>query len=115
MTRVELSPRRRSITQAAQADEFEFHLTIGFDDLAQPKEVFAGGIKYGTQMSALLSDAWVIISRSLQCGNSPQQLAKSLGRVPDPMAGEGADRPASAIGVIIETLIQEAENLRAAV
>ena len=115
MTRVELSPRRRSITQAAQADGFEFHLTIGFDDLGHPKEVFADGAKYGTQMSALLSDVCIIISRSLQCGTSPQQLAKSLGRVPDPMVGEGADRPASGIGVIIAALIQEAENLRGAV
>ena len=114
MSRIALPDRRRSLTQTAVVEGIEFTLTIGFDDMCQPKEVFADGSKYGTQMSALLSDVCVLISRSLQCGTRPEQLTKSLGRVPDPKSGEGADRPSSAIGVVIELIILEAENLRGA-
>ncbi len=114
MNRITLPDRRRSVTQYAVADGFEIKLTIGFNDAALPKEVFADGIKTGTAMSALLSDACILISRQLQTGITPEQLSKSLGRVPDPMAGKGADKPASAIGVIISVLISEADKHRSA-
>lgn len=72
-------------------------VTVGFDALGQPKEVFASGPKEGTDKAHLLADACVIISLALQHGATPEGLAKSLGTVPT-FIGNG---PASDIGRIM--------------
>lgn len=68
---------------------------------AEPKEVFANAAKSGTEMSHILADACVIISLALQFGTTPDDIAKSLGRVPELDRGKGADKPASVLGEIM--------------
>ena len=64
----------------------------GFDADGQPKEVFLVAGKAGSMLNALLADAAVAVSVSLQHGVLAGSLAKSIGRVPA-AAGAGLDRP----------------------
>lgn len=114
MKRITLPDRRRSITQAVVFENHEFTITIGFDGMCQPKEVFADAAK-GSVMSALVDDSCVAVSLLLQHGTTPEAIGKSLGRIPDPMHGPKATKAASPIGAIVEMLKcevpeSEAEN-----
>jgi hypothetical protein len=57
--------------------------TIGFDLAGHPAEVFLSGAKDGSNMSAILDDASVVISIALQHGIPARVLAKSISRAPD--------------------------------
>ncbi len=96
--------RRPNITIAAEWQGIGFSITAGYDPrTADLCEVFADTDK-GGQMQATLADACVLISIALQHGITTDQLAKSLARVPNVMAGGDATLPASPIGAILEAL-----------
>ena len=101
MTRIPLPNRRPSAT----VDVAFGTVTVGFDALGQPREVFANGPKEGSDMQATIADACVVISIALQHGVPPAALGKSLGSVPD---WNGAIRPASAIGIIVAAIAEAA-------
>lgn len=113
--RQRLATRRRQLTfdldfQAGSGGGLPLTVSIGFFDDGRPGECFITGPKSGSQMNALLHDAAILISRALQAGQTPADLARSMCRVPaapDPgltnEPGE-AERPASAIGAVLEAL-----------
>jgi hypothetical protein len=70
------------------------------------REVFlGGGEKDGTDLRAILNDTAVLISIALQYGVPLAALGASLTLTQDHY--EGAERPASIIGQVIERLIEE--------
>ena len=76
----EILPNRRpTITRTREHDGNSYHISIGFDLNAAPKEVFIRGSKAGSQMDDLLDDAGVIISLALQNGITATQLRRSTG------------------------------------
>jgi hypothetical protein len=105
--RTTLPQRRPNITRAVEWDGHAFTVTIGLDPATwQPVEVFADTAK-GGQMAATLADACVLVSIALQHGIGVEALGKSLGRVPDIWRGEGAEKPASPVGAVLEALRAE--------
>lgn len=115
MGRERLPNRRQNETVYLRHNGHEFTVTIGYDDEGEPKEVFANAAKSGTEMSHILADACVIISLALQYGTTPDDLAKSLGRVPDLDRGKGADKPASVLGEIMAIVASARSEWPAAV
>lgn len=103
MTRIPLPNRRPSATIETGFGS----VTIGYDMLGQPKEVFATGPREGSQMLHVLADSCVIISIAMQHGITPAQLGKSLGTVPIILDGEETTGPASPIGEIVAILCEE--------
>lgn len=88
----------------------EFSVCAGFYPDGSIGEVFVNGEREGSDMEAILSDAAVIASIALQHGATPAELARSLGRVPEPWRGEDAEAPASPIGAIVAALVDIAEG-----
>ena len=109
MTRERLPSRRPNETREIEHAGHRFTVTVGFDLQARPREVFADGARIGTDLGHVISDSCVVISLALQHGCPPALLPKSLGRVPDPMAGPGICRPASVLGTIA-AVIAEADR-----
>lgn len=111
MSRARLPARRPSVTRevvwAREGGMIGFTATVGFNPVTgRAAEVFAGG-KTGTDMGHLLADACVLVSLALQHGAEPRALARSLLKVPLTVwGGDEVCAPASAIGVIVETLIE---------
>ncbi len=99
--RQQLPNRRPNITVEAEWQGHTFTATVGFDLDAKPREVFADMSKAGSAMSAVLSDACVIVSIALQHGISPEELRKSIGRLP---GWDGKDAPASPVGALVDVL-----------
>jgi hypothetical protein len=107
VTRTTLPQRRPNLTRACEWSGHAFTVTIGIDPMTgHPVEVFADTGK-GGDMAAALADACVVISLALQWGIPPEDLAKSLGRVPVLWGDEGQDAPASPIGAIVEAILAE--------
>lgn len=100
MSRERLPSRRPNETSEIEHAGHRFTVTVGFDLQARPREVFADGARIGTDLGHVISDACVVISLALQHGCPPALLPKSMGRVPDLIAGPGHCRPASALGTI---------------
>ena len=102
--RTQLPARRPADTIAAEWQGHPFTITVGYcPRTLAPMEVFADTAK-GGQMQATLADACVMVSIALQYGITPAELAKSMARVPDLMAGNGAELPASPIGAILDLI-----------
>ncbi len=80
--RFRLPNRRPAYTETLEADGQAFTATIGFDECAQPREVFMAAGKEGSMLNALLADAAVVISIALQHGIPAAALTKSIGRLP---------------------------------
>ncbi len=109
-----LPNRRPSEIRALTVGNHTFTATIGFDPATgRPREIFLSGAKDGTEMAAILDDASVVISISLQHGISAAALAKSVARVPlAPLtpaglaeaAGPRNTAPASVIGTALDLL-----------
>lgn len=55
-------------------------VTVGFEDMEmkKPREVFCADFKAGTSLHAIVMDACILLSRLLQHGDTPQELASSL-------------------------------------
>lgn len=105
MARVPLPSRRPNLTTELEHGGFGFTVTVEFDLTGHPRGVFADGVKIGTDLGHVISDACVVISLALQHGCPAAALPKSLGRVPDPMAGAGGARPASVLGAIAAVIV----------
>ena len=104
MKRSILPARRPSETFATEWQGHPFTVTAGYDPrTGTVSEVFADTAK-GGQMQATMADACVMVSIALQSGITPAELAKSMARVPDLMAGNGAELPASPIGAILDLI-----------
>ena len=74
-----LPSRRPAITYTKEHDGTRYHISVGYDRAAKPKEVFIRGTKTGSHMDDLLDDAGVIISLALQNGITATQLRRSTG------------------------------------
>ena len=111
-----LPNRRDAVTQTLLVGSHTFAATVGFDPATgRPREVFLAGAKDGTDMAAILDDASVVISISLQHGISATALAKSVARLPlAPLtpadlaeaAGPRNTVPASVIGAALDFLCE---------
>lgn len=95
MTRTRLPNRRQAETIVLEHGGQRFEVTIGFYPDGKPGEVFTHGTKAGSTMDGLLDDACVVVSRLLQHGVAPRDLASSMGRL-------GNAEAASVIGAVID-------------
>ena len=108
MTRQSLPSRRPSVTYATEWDGHQITVTVGYYLDGIPGEVFADVAKGA--LRATLADACTIISIALQHGISPDDLAKSIGKVPvtewdtAKQAMAEVERPASPIGAVLDVL-----------
>ncbi len=103
MTRKQLPNRRPNVTVETDWDGHPLSITVGFHPrTGRASEVFADSAK-GGQMADTLRDACVWASLILQSGMTPQELTKSLGRVPD---YTGTERAASPLGVIAQVVAE---------
>jgi hypothetical protein len=75
----------------------EFQATAGFDPVGRVREVFLSSGRPGSDNDALLNDAAVAISVSLQSGVPATAMAVSTGRTT-------GDQPVSAIGAALAWL-----------
>jgi hypothetical protein len=81
--RTRLANRRPSVTGRVpfiMADERQITLTVtfGFDENGNVREVFCADFKAGSDMHAAVMDACILLSRLLQHGDPPEELAKTL-------------------------------------
>ena len=95
MTRMRLPDRRFAETVALEHGGARFMVTIGFYPDGRPGEVFTHGARSGSNLDALLADACVVVSRLIQHGAEPRDLAASMGRL-------GSTEPASVIGAVVD-------------
>jgi hypothetical protein len=95
MTRVRLPNRRAAETVELEHGGQRFTVTIGFYPDGRPGEVFTHGLRTGSNLDALLADAFVVVSRLMQHGVEPRDLAASMGRL-------GNAEPASVIGAVAD-------------
>lgn len=100
MSRERLPDRRPSATVSLSWHGHAFAVSVGYAVDGRVREVFASGMRGGSDMQRLVDDACVVISIALQCGASSGDLRRSIGSVPDPAAGM-AETPASVIGAIL--------------
>lgn len=98
MTRQRLPNRRPNETTTLIFGGMSFAVTVGFHPDGRPGEVFADGVRTGSDLAALLDDACVALSLLIQHGVAPAALAASMGR-----AGDGVT-PASLIGAVADHL-----------
>jgi len=112
VTRQSLPSRRPSVTYATEWDNHQITVTVGHYLDGTPGEVFADVAKGA--LRATLADACTIISIALQHGIRPDDLAKSIGKVPmmewDATIEEmvEVERPASPIGAVLEIVRKSA-------
>jgi hypothetical protein len=81
--RTRLADRRPSITSRvpfAMADGREISLTVtfGLNDAGEVREVFCADFKAGSDMHAAVMDSCILLSRLMQHGDTPEELAKTL-------------------------------------
>lgn len=106
MTRTALPDRREAITKpvvwTTDTGQHSFYVSVGFEHgTDQILEVFyASGMKEGSSLRAMASDACVLASMLLQHGETPETIAKSLSSAPV----LGINRPASIVGAIVEAI-----------
>jgi hypothetical protein len=104
MARDKLSDRRFSATMPVVVDidghEHKILITVGFrdGDRKLPAEVFCASFKAGTGLNHIVSDSCVLLSRLMQHGDAPAELAKSL------------CQPPSLIGVIAAAVAAEVQT-----
>ena len=74
-------------------------VTVGSDAPGgPPREVFCASFKAGSDMNAAVQDACVLISRLLQMGVPPGELAASL------------SHPPSVVGTLVAVVAEEAQS-----
>jgi len=81
--RTRLADRRPSITGRvpfvmADGREISLTVTFGFDDTGSVREVFCADFKVGSDMHAAVVDSCILLSRLLQHGDPPEELARTL-------------------------------------
>ena len=75
--------------------ELRFHVTFGFDDNGDVREVFCADFRAGSETHAQIMDACILLSRLLQHGDEPRELHKSM------------CSPPSLIGPIVRAIMLE--------
>jgi hypothetical protein len=104
--RKQLPHRRPNCTVDTMWNGISITVTVGFDPATgEPKEIFADCEK-GGQIADTIRDGCIWASLILQSGQTPDDLAKSLGRVPD---YTGAENPASPLGAIAQVVQEVAQ------
>jgi hypothetical protein len=98
MTRARLPDRRPSVTLELEHDGFRCMLSSSTYADGRLGEVFVAGLKSGSAIEALVTDAAVLVSLLLQHGITPADLAASIGRI-------GGHQPASLIGAVVDRLL----------
>ena len=103
MPRRRLPDRRPNQTTDMLYDGTCYAVTVGFHpDTGEPREIFTGGARIGSNMDAILDDSSILLSLLLQHGVEPAALARSMGRL-----GRGG-QAASVIGALADLLAGEA-------
>lgn len=105
MTRMRLPDRRPALTLELEHQGIRFKLSSGVYADGRIGEVFVAGLKTGSAIDALIADAAVLVSRLLQHGVAPSDLAGSVGRL-------GNQQPASLIGAVVDRLLDLETELR---
>ena len=109
MTRERLPNRRQSITDNLRwplIDGRRIHVTAGLSLDSRILETFLrGGGQVGSERDFLLDDVAVLISRTLQHGDTLEALSRGVGRLSD-----GA--PASVVGAVIDRLREIERDVR---
>jgi len=82
MIRRRLNNRRPAVTHDIEGARYK--VTVGFDELARPRELFLNGAKAGSDLDAILGDVAVVVSVALQHGVSAGAMAVSVGRTGSP-------------------------------
>lgn len=88
MTRDRLPERRFSVTKKVNvtidgAADHAMFLTIGFREDGRPAEVFCASFKkVGTALNSIVSDSCILLSRLMQHGDAPADLAATLCQPP---------------------------------
>lgn len=105
-----LPPRRPLISETieyanSKGEPVSHPAQIGFNPTLEPKEIFIGGSKEGTDMRAVIDDASVIVSVALQYGVPAAAFAKSISRVPVELDGPPV-KPNSIIGAAVDRLAE---------
>ncbi len=115
--RQRLPNHRECHTETLAVDGQSFEATVGFDpESGQPRELFMSAGKEGSMLDALLADAAVAISVSLQHSVPAAALVKSARRPPavpigpaDLESSRSGRVPASPIGAVLD-LLQSLNN-----
>jgi hypothetical protein len=81
--RTRLADRRASVTSRvifAMADGKEIGLTVtfGLDQEGNVREAFCADFKAGSDLHAIVMDSCILLSRLLQHGDAPEELARTL-------------------------------------
>ena len=102
--RTRLADRRPSVSDRvpfvmADGSEIRLTVTFGFDDAGNIREVFCADFKAGSDMHAAVVDSCILLSRLLQHGDTPDELARTLCDPPS-LVGSIA-RAAAKIGELI--------------
>lgn len=98
MIRRRLANRRPAVTHDIGGGRYT--ASIGFDELARPREVFLSGGKPGSELDGLLGDAAVALSVALQHGVPAEAMALSVGRAGSPPAA------VSIVGAALDLITQ---------
>ena len=84
MTRAHLPSRRLNQTCKVRylfssgQKEMDILITVGYDERHRAKEVFCADFKAGSDLHAIVMDACIPLSRLLQHGDTPDELARSM-------------------------------------
>lgn len=75
-----LPTRRPAETRDLHWNGQRYHLCVGINPhTGRPAEAFLSGAKAGSEMDALIDDAMIALSKLLQAGADPQELASTFG------------------------------------
>jgi hypothetical protein len=108
MAREPLPDRRMALTRTlGRFDGPDVEVTVGYYDDGSPGEIFLSGGKEGSLLRFVLADAAVLVSIALQHGIPLDVMIRTLLREPVGDEKDGITRPASPLGVVLETLNQE--------
>jgi hypothetical protein len=81
--RTRLADRRPSVTDRvsfvlADGSRIRLTVTFGFNQAGEVREVFCADFKAGSDMHATVMDSCILLSRLLQHGDTPGELARTL-------------------------------------
>ena len=105
MSRQPLPNRRRAVMFDVQYEGAHYSVGTGMYDDNRLGEVFLSGATTGSDLDGLLADVGVLLSRSLQHGDTVAALARGMSRL-----GDGTT-PASVIGAVLDELTQLNEGV----
>jgi hypothetical protein len=106
--RVRLRSRRPNVTSTVvwpANGSNAIHVTLGFDDKGNVREVFARAKRPESEIDLVVDDAAVLISLALQFGATLGQVTHSLGRLPD-------GGPASVVALVADVALKTEAELR---